>query len=356
MAMKLQTITTKWLRDHEKLNDIGIRAVLVPLFGIGIPLIVNLVPHEKFTHWQIKLSYLYTIVMSWLIYEGTRFLQFTLRSYFDWFKKPIRKLLAFLLVIPFFGIVVSVLLMAGWYNLFMDGDIQWPVVKQTVIVIMVCVLFLVNVYETIFLVRDVANDKIKKEQLERAKAEAELQALKNQVDPHFVFNSLNTLSHLIETNPAKAQRFNDNLADVYRYMLSNKSRDLVLLKEEVAFLRDYFSLLQIRFEHAVQLHMRIPQTHLNNSLLPPICLQVLAENAIKHNDFSDTHPLMVTIESTDDVLIISNEIRKKAIKKPSSKIGLENLDERYKLLTGKAIEVKEEDGYFRVVLPLMWLA
>jgi LytS/YehU family sensor histidine kinase len=110
-------------------------------------------------------------------------------------------------------------------------------------------------------VKETESEMLKNEQLERAKAEAELEALKNQIDPHFIFNSLNTLSHLIEEKPVKAKQFNDNLADVYRYILQNKARDLVLLREEMIFLENYFSLLKIRFDKAVELKINIGESN-----------------------------------------------------------------------------------------------
>jgi LytS/YehU family sensor histidine kinase len=221
---------------------------------------------------------------------------------------------------------------------------------------MISVLFITHIYETVFLVREAENEKLKKEQLERARAEAELEALKNQIDPHFIFNSLNTLSHLIEKEPAKAKQFNDNLADVYRYILQNKARELVLLHEEMLFLTDYFSLLKIRFEQAVQLQINIEPALFDQYLIPPISLQILVENAIKHNEFSDAVPLVITIEMQNDELIIHNLVRKKILRKPSSRIGLNNLSERYKLTTSKEISVSESATNFIVSLPVLKIA
>jgi LytS/YehU family sensor histidine kinase len=221
---------------------------------------------------------------------------------------------------------------------------------------MICVLFITHIYETVFLVREAENEKLKKEQLERARAEAELQALKNQIDPHFIFNSLNTLSHLIEKDPPKARQFNDNLADVYRYILQNKARELVLLHEEMLFLTDYFSLLKIRFEQAVQLQIYIDPDLYDQYLIPPISLQILVENAIKHNEFSDAVPLVITIDMQNDELVIHNQVRKKVLRKTSSRIGLHNLGERYKLTTSKEISVTESANDFRVSLPVLKIA
>lgn len=338
---------------RDTINDIGIRVLMIPFFGISIPLITRMVPHAQLTNWQIKFSYLYTILIAFLIYEGSRFLLFTLRSYFDWFNKPARKILALVFAISFYCVPVSVLMLVGWYNIFMDGQINWPVLKLATIIILVAVFFMVNLYETVFLVRDVANDKVKREQLERAKAEAELEALKNQIDPHFIFNSLNTLSHLIEDKPEKARLFNDNLADVYRYILQNKARELVVLREEISFLQNYFLLLQIRFDKAVQLHISIADTEAEQYLVLPISMQLLLENAIKHNEFSEELPLVVSITLENDTLRIHNKVKKKILRKPSSRIGLQNLKERYMLTTGREVVIEESENEFVVYLPVL---
>ncbi len=339
MPTNAQNITTKLFGPKDKINDIGIRLVLVPLFGIAIPLITQMVPHEQFSNWQIKLSYLYTISIAFVIYEGVRFLQFTLRSYFDWLNKPFKKIVAFIITIPFYVVPVSVLMLVGWYKIFMNGVVDWSVVRLSSIIILIAVFFLVNLYETVFLVRDVANDKLQQEQLERAKAEAELEALKNQVDPHFIFNSLNTLSHLIEEKPEKAKLFNDHMADVYRYILQNKAKDLVLLREEMLFMQDYFSLLKIRFEDALQLETEIDETLWDQYLIPPISLQVLLENAVKHNEFSETSPLQIQLLFVENELQMRNKLKEKKLRKPSSRIGLQNLEERYRLSTGRSIRI-----------------
>ncbi len=353
MPTNAQNIKTKLFGPKDKINDIGIRLVLVPLFGIAIPLITQMVPHEQFSNWEIKLSYLYTISIAFVIYEGVRFLQFTLRSYFDWLNKPLKKIVAFIITIPFYVVPVSVLMLVGWYKIFMNGVVDWSVVRLSSIIILIAVFFLVNLYETVFLVRDVANDKLQQEQLERAKAEAELEALKNQIDPHFIFNSLNTLSHLIEEKPEKAKLFNDHMADVYRYILQNKAKDLVLLREEILFMQDYFSLLKIRFEDALQLETKIDETLWDQYLIPPISLQVLLENSVKHNEFSETSPLQIQLVFVENELQMRNKLKEKKLRKPSSRIGLQNLEERYRLSTGRSIRIERSDDAFTVCLPIL---
>jgi sensor histidine kinase YesM len=335
------------------INDIGFRLILVPAFGIIIPLVTGMINSFNFSNWQVKFSFLYTIGIAAVVWQGNRYLHFSMRSYFDWHNKPIQKVLILLFSIAFYTIPVSILLLVGWYNFFGNGDVNWNIVWESTLIILIAVIFITHVYETVFLVKETESEMIKNEQLERTKAEAELEALKNQIDPHFIFNSLNTLSHLIEEKPAKAKLFNDNLADVYRYILQNKARGLVLLKEEMLFLENYFSLLKIRFEKSVEMEIAVDEKETEHYLIPPISLQILAENAIKHNEFSETLPLCIRIRLINDELVIHNTVRKKNLRKPSSGIGLQNLQERYRLTTSKEVIIKEEETDFTVILPIL---
>jgi sensor histidine kinase YesM len=339
-----------------KINDIGFRLILIPFFGIAIPLVTGMINGHNFSNLQVKLSFLYTIMIAFIIWEGNRFLLFSLRTYFDWIRKPLRKIGVLILSIIFYTVPVSVLLLVGWYKIFSADAVNWNIVTESSLIILIAVIFITHVYETVFLVKETESEMIRSEQLERARVEAELEALKNQIDPHFIFNSLNTLSHLIENKPEKAKLFNDNLADVYRYILQNKARDLVLLREEMDFLQSYFLLLQIRFEKAVQLNIHIKDELIDQYLIPPISLQILAENAIKHNEFSEGSPLLIEISMVNDELLVHNPVHKKTLRKASSRIGLQNLGERYKLTTDKEIVVREEEKDFTVSLPILKIA
>jgi hypothetical protein len=339
--------------DIAYVNDIGFRLILIPFFGIAIPLITGMVNASNFSHWEIKLSFLYTIGIAFVVWQGNRYLHFSLRSYFDWYNKPIKKIFAVLLTIFFYTIPAAVLMLVGWYRLFGEGKTDWTIVFISTLIILICVIFITHVYETVFLVKEAESEKVQRAQIEKARAEAELEALKNQVDPHFIFNSLNTLSHLIEVTPAKAKLFNDHLADVFRYILHNKSRDLVLLSEEIEFIENYFSLLKIRFENAIQLNINVKKETAEEVLVPPISLQVLIENAVKHNEFSDNDPLMIRIDMNENELIVQNKIHKKILRKTSSKIGLQNLNDRYQLTTQRSIVINDDNKNFTVILPLL---
>ncbi len=340
-------------REAYQINDIGFRLILIPFFGIAIPVFTGMIPYAHFSHWMFKLAYGYSIGIAFVVWQGNRFLLFSLRSYFDWFNRPVRKIIALLLAVSFFTIPVSFVLLIGWYQLFGGGRVNWEVVRTSTLIIMLCVIFITHVYETVFLVKDSESEMLRNAQLEKLKAQAELQALKNQIDPHFMFNSLNTLSWLIEEAPAKAKVFNEHLADVYRYILQNKSRDLVMISEEIHFLYDYFALLRIRYEDAVLLTIDIDDRALEEYMMLPISLQVLAENAFKHNEFSAAEPLTITVSLEDDRIAVHNRIARKEKVKGASGTGLMNLDERCKAVTGMALDMVATKTDFTIYLPVL---
>ncbi len=337
----------------ERINDIGFRLILIPTFGIAIPLLTRMIDPHSFSHWMLKLAYAYTIGIAFVIWQGNRYLLFSLRSYFDWFNRPVRKIIALLLAVSFFTIPVCIVLLLGWYQLFNKGRVNWEVVRTSTLIIMICVIFITHVYETVFLVKDSESEMLRSAQLERLKAQAELQALKGQIDPHFMFNSLNTLTWLIEEAPERARVFNEHLADVYRYILRNRSREVVMLAEELEFLYAYFSLLRIRYGEAVSLRVEIEEALLERYMILPISLQVLAENVYKHNEFSVREPMEIGVWMEGARLVVHNRVAKKEIVRASSGVGLANLDERCKVAMGKPMEVVETAAGFAVYLPIL---
>jgi LytS/YehU family sensor histidine kinase len=236
-------------------------------------------------------------------------------------------------------------MMLAWHRIAGFGP-DWDTIRMVTLMCVICVVFITHVYETAYLIRQRESDLLAVERLERLRAEAELEALKGQVAPHFLFNTLNALSWLIENNPRKALHFNQDLAEVYRYILVARRRELVPLEEELAFLKRYFSLLVLRFESAVALEL--PPAGARPWFVPPISLQVLVENAVKHN----SHPLRIEVLFEEDAVVVANEKRPRAEAAPSARMGLATLDERCRLAMGRGIQVRDEDGRFAVRLPV----
>lgn len=336
-----------------ELNDRRIRLIFIPFFGLVIPNATGMIDNSQYSWWELWICYGYFTFIAYAIWQGNRYLLFRLRPRFSWLNQPLQKVLALVVSNAFYTIPVSVGLSALWYAFAREPGFDWDAIFKVTALCVICVVFITHTYETVFLIRSWETDRIKGEQLEKQRIQAELEALRNQIDPHFIFNSLNTLSHLIEQDSGKARQFNDHLADVYRYILSNKDRNLVLLKEEIGFLKNYFELLRIRFGNAVRLDLELESGDPNRFLLPPISLQVLLENAIKHNDFSDQHPLILRIWREGETIRASNERRPKRNQRFSSKVGLKNLGERYRVVTEKEISAMQVNGRFEVTLPIL---
>jgi len=178
------------------------------------------------------------------------------------------------------------------------------------------------------------------------------ETLKNQVNPHFLFNSLNTLSSLVNTQVEIAGHFISKLSQIYRYILENSSKAKVPLKDELAFIEDYFYLHEIRSEGKILLTIEIEDNNYNHEIMP-VSLQLLIENAIKHNIATLEKPLKITIYIEGQNIIVKNNIQKMATQVFSTKIGLKNLNERIKLITGKEIFIEETTSDYLVKVPLL---
>ncbi len=336
-----------------KLNDKLMRLFGIPFFGIIIPNISGLFGQltiHDLTYW---LGYPYFIGLSAVIWQGNRYLMFRTRKRFTWFDKPIEKLILLVVNNIFFTSPLTIAWLCLWYRWAGFPKINWEVILIVTLINVIIVLFVIHIYETIFMVKEQENEQILNANLSSAKAKAELEALKNQIDPHFMFNSLNSLSYLIGSNQQKAMQFTENLADIYRYILSQKDQTLVLLEDELSFMKKYIDLLELRFGNALNVKKHFNGTTERKYLIPPISAFVAMENAVKHNEISESIPLQIDLRLEDDVLMISNRIQIKRSIKHSSKIGLKNMDDRFKIITGKGITTTSESGYFNVNLPLM---
>lgn len=184
------------------------------------------------------------------------------------------------------------------------------------------------------------------------KATTSFESLKNQLDPHFLFNSLNVLSALIEENPAKAQEFTVSLSKVYRYVLDQKDKNLITVEEELNFAKLYVSLLKVRFEDAILVHFSDTLDFTNYKIVP-LSLQLLLENAVKHNIISDKKPLKIEIFKEGDFIVVQNSFQKKQTFEKTSGIGLQNIINRYQLVSNEEIEIIQNNEFYKVKLPLL---
>jgi two-component system LytT family sensor kinase len=190
------------------------------------------------------------------------------------------------------------------------------------------------------------------DQLKTAFLEAELEALKEQLNPHFLFNSLSSLSGIVREDPEKAQYFISHLSKIFRYSLAGSQNHLVTIEDELTMIKSYEELLKMRFETAFQLETSIDKRYLG-VMLPHLSLQPLLENAAKHNSASITKPLKVEIFISGHNLVVSNNLQQIIEPENSTGIGLANLNSRFRILMHKEIEIEKSNDSFRVKLPVI---
>lgn len=211
-----------------------------------------------------------------------------------------------------------------------------------------------TLYEGDYALTKYRESKTEKETLQLLNNQDEFDTLKNQVNPHFLFNCFNTLSSLISVDKERAEQFLHEMSKVYRYLLRNNEEGMSTVENELKFIESYFKLLQTRHGEAVKLNMEIDRQYLQY-LLPSLTLQLLVENVVKHNALSKNKPLVIDIFTTaGNKLVINNNLQRRTIKASSSKVGLENIRSKYDLLKQPGFQVMEDEKNFTVVLPLLW--
>jgi sensor histidine kinase YesM len=183
---------------------------------------------------------------------------------------------------------------------------------------------------------------------------SQFESLKTQVNPHFLFNSLNVLTELIYKNQPTAAKFVKELSEVYRYVLDSKSKEVVNLSSELKFVDAFTYLLKIRFAGGLVIHNKLQGSM--NEAVPPLAIQLLLENAIKHNIISEKDPLQIDLFQEEDYLIVKNKINRKKSTEAKSGIGIPNLEKRYTFLTDKKVVINEQSGYFIAKIPILYFS
>ena len=213
-------------------------------------------------------------------------------------------------------------------------------------------LIVVLIFHVVYFYSKDQKKKVKESQIVAKTESAKFESLKNQLDPHFLFNSLNVLTSLIGESPYQAEKFTTKLSKVYRYVLEQKDKDLISLTDELAFARSYMQLLQMRFEDAVSYN--IPEkVSQEEAKIVPLSLQLLLENAVKHNVITSEQPLRIEIYEENGYLVVENNINPKASLEKSTKVGLSNIKQRYQLVTDRQVVIEDVNNVFKVKLPLL---
>ncbi len=235
---------------------------------------------------------------------------------------------------------------ANWEE-FLAGERTIHYLIALIITIVITIFF-----HALYFYRALQDKKVKEQKIIAGTASAKFDALKNQLDPHFLFNSLNVLTSLIEEDPDQAQKFTTSLSKVYRYVLEQKNKDLVTVDEELQFAKTYIRLLKMRFEDSIVLD--IPEKCSNpEAMIVPLSLQLLLENAVKHNVVTSTRPLHIKVFEDGESLVIQNNLQEKQVVKKSSGVGLRNIQQRYSILSDKEVQIKKTSKDFTISLPML---
>ena len=326
---------------------------------LGIYSWINATFIETFSYYGIKSDH-FTQLSGFLliclfVWEGNRILKLLLEKYV--FKKypalnPLVTVFAASHVVAFLaGLLVYYMIATLIWKGTHDGSLI--ALKLTIVFAFRVNLFLQCINAIVHFLNRFRQKQVEAEELRRINTQAQLQAIRNQLNPHFLFNNLNVLSTLVLQKNQDANTFIEAFSSVYRYILKNKDSETVALKTELTFIEPYIYLLKTRFGNALHIVLDIP-THYVEYYIVPAALQLLIENAIKHNITSMAHPLTVKLFITDDqYLVVQNNLQEKPEKPASTEFGLYNISQQYKLLSGKEIRIEKNGVLFSVAIPLL---
>lgn len=303
--------------------------------------------------WELIWAYYWRAgVGTAVFWMGNAYLSHLPDRWISWVEAPVKRLIiSILLTIAFTclaWILFDWLLIKGWYGqnfrsylqeLTFDDFIPTLIITFFISIFLHGRAFLLNWKETL-----VEAERLKKEQIS-----ARYEALKSQVNPHFLFNSLNVLASLVHKDANQAEQFVRQLSTVYRYILESRDKEIVPLEEELAIVRAYLFLMDIRFGASLQTDIRLSEPA--RGQVAPLTLQMLVENALKHNEASKANPLRIEIYSENGYLVVRNNLQQKNSLPESTGVGLPNIQARYHVLTGKEVLISDTDGFFTVKVP-----
>jgi hypothetical protein len=296
---------------------------------------------------NLMFAFSLTLINSWYFRYVSRF--------YSWDKTPVKRLISgasgsvVLTMITLFLLlfITRVAIYGEPMDDFFENQQSGWYLFGLVITIVVSIIF-----HAIYFYKELQVRKVTEQRVIAKSATAQFDALKSQLDPHFLFNSLNVLVSLIEENPETAVKFTTSLSKVYRYVLEQRNKEVITVDEELKFARTYVHLLQMRFEDS--LFIDIPEKASNpTDMVIPLSLQLLLENAVKHNVVSDSKPLRLKIYEKEGQLIIENNLQVKGVMKKGSGVGLQNIASRYGLLTNRKMSIDKTEHTYKVQIPIL---
>ena len=330
---------------------------MIPVSSFVIPFVFFGLRFQKPPYFTLTI-FLTTFIITAVIWIGNRYIMIWARRRYPQFEQVRRRMLIQSLVMLGYTIIATNFLgylLHDYCNLAYNGypgHTAQDIIINSNNAAIFSSLTLVAIYESIYFMNELRESIEEKELLKRESLQAQLNALKTQVNPHFLFNNLNTLTSVIPDNPKQAVDFVQQLSKVYRHILEVKDEKTIPLKDELDVLKAYAFLLKTRFGNNLDINIDVADGKMQKKIVP-LSLQLLMENAIKHNIVSSDKPLKIDVYAVNGTLIVSNNLQKKNQVLESTGIGLDNIRNRYKLLSDKIVEVTESNTNFTVAIPLI---
>lgn len=348
MSQAFQKISEYKLMQEKYLQWIGI-----VILSLILPLINDFNPERSY--WEELIPSLFFVIIYW---QGCRAIMFYVRELYPEFHQNVQRIfievLFCLIYTSLIVIIIDVLILHYLFPILASPNKDESIFTAFKVPL-IASLFIGSLYESTYFFEKWKITIREAEDLKRQHIQSQLQALKTQVNPHFLFNSLNTLVTIIPETPELAVKFTEKLSEVYRYILQNREQELISVKQELEFIDSYLFLLSIRFGKNLKIQIEI-ENAIQAKQIPPLTLQILVENAIKHNIVSQTKPLSVHIfVNPEGQLVVENNLQKKRTNEAeiSTKFGLENIRKRYQYLSNQEIAIQETRTDFSVSLPLL---
>lgn len=353
------------LKQKEVNDEDGIWSSLPKFIAINLliaTIIMIFFCPSCFLSWEgflsIREDFLFTFLISIVLSFGGSRVENIFESKISWIKQPIKRLLLTIVTYMSYCFLASFLIaffISWFYGHFTLEDIKWTYLVQFTKQPMIIAFIFMSLFTTRSWLLEWKKSATEAEKLRTEMMASQYQGLKDQLNPHFLFNSLNVLSNLVYEDADRSAAFILKLSKIYRYVLEVQQEELISLAKEIEFARNYLELQKIRFEE--NLVYRIDEIGTEKRFLPPLSLQLLLENAIKHNEASQANPLYIHILKQGEELWISNTFQPKTnINEPSTGIGLANIQKRYRLLSNQQIQVIQTSDEFLVKLPLLKLS
>jgi two-component system, LytTR family, sensor kinase len=336
-------------------DDRIVMIIAIPILSFIIPIVFMSCRFGRYPYFTWD-KFTTTLLITTILWTGSRAIMIYCRRKYPLFKDVKKRLIFQSIFMLLFTIVFNNLL--GYlfdcviFNSSNNNRFGVDMMINTNSAAIFCTIMVMAIYESVYFMHELRSSVQETENLKRESLHAQLSALKTQVNPHFLFNNLNTLSSLIPENPTHAVDFVQQLSKVYRHILEVKDEKTILLKDELEVFSAYTFLLQTRFEKNLSVDIDIATDKMNKKVVP-LSLQILMENAIKHNIVSVEKPLHIKLFTDNGSLVISNNLQVKNQINESTGIGLDNIRNRYKLISQKLVSVIESDTNFTVSIPLI---